>query len=618
MNELMKSASSILSQAEQDARLRTYIQPVPETPTQIADYTLTGAGSVNRFHIDTGNHSLAICESKGDDCPFKESPHFDSEVEAIAGYKKYASNLKETDSYFTNQGRLAREVKIQTNEILFGLEFELNRRANERALRLHEIASDPSLYPDGREPELRAEKINDLCFAGDFEDGTTEWHEFRHAGIGGSDAAKIMSRVSRSYLLAEKAMPFAAEEHPDEKRVASFDPDSMNAAHRGTASEQFIRRLFAEKHPELNIVAVPGSWARADKPYMHANFDGMSLDNDGSPTGIVEIKTGSTGGKTVWGDTADGLNGVPKKYKYQCLWYCRCSGLRKGTLVALIDGYDYREYRFDLDQTPELEVEAAALEGKADEFWAEVENGEVSNPFKFSIGGMSEAAYLNFASSLGAKVDTSNEPKDKAEKRAYRESQIRQGLKEIIDGKQPSPVFYGLDLETNNFRPDQGRILQMSVVRYEIGKTPELIHNLFFGVNALTLGTTGLGATSVHRITEDVLHGAPTWGQQHEKIATILDEMKGGIMVAHSANFEKSWLSLHMDGFKEAIEGGELKILDTMNISKYLQPETGKNTLESFVTSQGIPYEGAHMSDADTLMMMRAFDKWVHIFVSEE
>jgi predicted phage-related endonuclease len=104
----------------------------------------------------------------------------------------------------------------------------------------------------------------------------------------------------------------------------------------GTILEDPILELFADEHPELEIMTT-GTWANKTYPWMRANPDGLYKTADGE-WGIVEVKF-----------SRDYWTQVPQSYRAQVLWYMRVFGIRQAKLVALA-GSSYQEYDIEWDQ----------------------------------------------------------------------------------------------------------------------------------------------------------------------------------------------------------------------------------------------------------------------------
>lgn len=134
------------------------------------------------------------------------------------------------------------------------------------------------------------------------------WLNWRHEGIGSSDAAVIME-VSRfkNYddLLAEKAVPFTGEDQANEY-----------IKERGNKIEKLVRELF-EKEKDLTYSAM--SCESNQFNFMRATLDGITPDKKT----IIEIKLLSvfnpekpntkTDGYLKW-EAAKNWNVVPEEY----------------------------------------------------------------------------------------------------------------------------------------------------------------------------------------------------------------------------------------------------------------------------------------------------------------
>jgi predicted phage-related endonuclease len=98
----------------------------------------------------------------------------------------------------------------------------------------------------------------------------------------------------------------------------------------GTLVEPAIRQLYKESHPD-HVVEEVGTYAAAEASWMHANPDGICLDESGEGY-ILEIK-----------HTATYWDAVPEHYKAQVYWYMNVFKLRKA-VFAVVNAGRYKEY----------------------------------------------------------------------------------------------------------------------------------------------------------------------------------------------------------------------------------------------------------------------------------
>ena len=142
------------------------------------------------------------------------------------------------------------------------------------------------------------------------------------------------------------------------------------------------------------------------------------------------------------------------------------------------------------------------------------------------------------------------------------------------------------------------------VVRYPDGR--EVRKSYLSGLSDAQKSSDGTGAVDVHNITTDMVEGKKRFVDDVERQEELLNDLKGSVLVAHNANFEKQQLTHSLFGFHNAVKSGDIEILDTMNVCKYFVPDAPTNTNESFVTTSGGVYENAHRALDDAEMTLGA------------
>jgi putative phage-type endonuclease len=158
---------------------------------------------------------------------------------------------------------------------------------------------------------------------GNHENQSAEWYELRNRPgvISGSEIGTILGLspwTSAITLWAEKTG----------KVERSVTP---NVAMRlGTLVEPAIRQLYIESHPD-HVVQEVGTYAAAEASWMHANPDGICLDETGEGY-ILEIKH-----TAIYWDT------IPEHYKAQVFWYMNVFKLRKA-VFAVVNAGRYKEF----------------------------------------------------------------------------------------------------------------------------------------------------------------------------------------------------------------------------------------------------------------------------------
>jgi putative phage-type endonuclease len=116
----------------------------------------------------------------------------------------------------------------------------------------------------------------------ELQQGTTEWREWRHNGIGASDASTIMGEnrfKSAAQLLQEKRGP--AQDYGQNAAMA-----------RGTELEPEARRLYVAK---TDREVRPACLQSTRYDWLRASLDGLAINHDA----VVEIKCGQSAYRTT-------------------------------------------------------------------------------------------------------------------------------------------------------------------------------------------------------------------------------------------------------------------------------------------------------------------------------
>ena len=173
--------------------------------------------------------------------------------------------------------------------------------------------------------------LSNAVSLGEFESGSVEWHELRNQPgvISGSEigAALSLSPFKSAYTLWAEKCGLVPQEQIDAKR---------NVAMRvGQLVEPAILQLYREQHPAEQVITV-GTYAHKNHDWVHANPDGIGVDESGVPF-ILEIKHSAS----YW-------DGVPEHYKTQVYWYMFVFGVRKAVFAVLNAGR-YKEFEIVWD-----------------------------------------------------------------------------------------------------------------------------------------------------------------------------------------------------------------------------------------------------------------------------
>lgn len=554
----------------------------------------------------------------------EEAKKLDKNLDIAKGYTPDASGNKSTS--FVK----IREATLESRKVQEQLSAVNTKLSNYRAVTAL-AAQQAAILRENREKEnglfLSYEKdsIGSLVALGEFESGSPEWHAERRSGIGGSDVAKIM-RTDAKYGAADyRNVLLAKLGLSEDSGSEEYREDMTSAVGRGNAWEEFIRYMYADKHTDQKVAFCKTSWGGiGEYSYKHANFDGLVLDENNVPEGIIEIKTGIHTDK--WGDVKDGIFGAPENYRKQAFWYAMNAGLSWGVLVAVLDDYDYREYTFSMDD-PRVQEECLKIDEATSEFWKYVQekreelasgvNTVTTRRKGFGKTLNMKKAAETLSSYSGEDFDTVYARVREAFKNvvkvgAYTQEQIQETLTSLYAEHNPNDrktPLIGIDIETNHAAVKKGRIIETGIVRLNVDGTVETLFSSVHGLPEIALEGLGVGDTSIHRITSEMIEGVKPFDDP-EIQKEILSYLKSGVIVAHNAGFEDRFLTVNLAGYAEARDAGEISILDTKEIVTRLMLDSDSNSLESFAEDNGIPYVGAHAATTDTLMMMTALRKF--------
>lgn len=191
------------------------------------------------------------------------------------------------------------------------------------------------------------ETFNGAKLLGVFESGTSEWHEARADGIGGSEVGTLLGLnpwESPFYLWGLKTGQLPP------KVLDSF------AVKLGVALEPTILDvLLPQQYPDWEIYRT-GTYQHPTLPFLHANPDALAKVN--GEWVIVEVKTS----RNYWHET-------PPAYTAQVMHYMNILGIKRAVIVGLV-AMDWIETWVEFD-----EFEAKVIEQKATEFWKLVQEG---------------------------------------------------------------------------------------------------------------------------------------------------------------------------------------------------------------------------------------------------
>lgn len=188
--------------------------------------------------------------------------------------------------------------------------------------------------------------FNKAKLVGVFENGTSEWHEARTDGLGGSEIGVAMG-----------LSPFQSPFHLWAVKTGQVIPEPLNnwAVRFGNKFEQPILELLQEEHPDWELYTT-GTYRHPEHKFMQANPDALAKV-DGEWV-IVEVKTS----RNYWHE-------IPPSYIAQVRHYMAVMNVNRAVIVGLVN-MAWVEHWVERD-----DFEEQVLIDQATRFWKYVVDG---------------------------------------------------------------------------------------------------------------------------------------------------------------------------------------------------------------------------------------------------
>lgn len=184
--------------------------------------------------------------------------------------------------------------------------------------------------------------FHDAELLGVFSPDSTEWHEARKTGIGGSDIGTIVGVNpwdSAFALWARRTGQLS------ERQISGW------AVRFGKAFEEPILKMWQEEHPEYEVLQT-GTYRSKKHPWQLANVDALARHRATGEWLVVEVKTS----RMSW-------NNVPPMYLAQVQMYMDVLGISRAVVVGVV-GWSWEERFIEADA-----FEQEALRAAGARFW---------------------------------------------------------------------------------------------------------------------------------------------------------------------------------------------------------------------------------------------------------
>lgn len=165
-------------------------------------------------------------------------------------------------------------------------------------------------------------------------EGSVEWLNMRHAGVGGSSIMEALgfhwkSRPGDPVYMKEHELRRHWEEMGVEKctDITEVEDTMSGVFFRGHKWEPSLITRYALEN-NVRVAVSKATW-KGHHDLQVVNVDGIVLNDKGKPVGLVECKTSSREWTWKWG--------VPMHYRAQVLWYLDAFGLDWADVVVKFD-----------------------------------------------------------------------------------------------------------------------------------------------------------------------------------------------------------------------------------------------------------------------------------------
>ena len=167
-----------------------------------------------------------------------------------------------------------------------------------------------------------------------------------------------------------------------------------------------------------------------------------------------------------------------------------------------------------------------------------------------------------------------------------RTSVLIDALRDVLTCPPVDGSVIGIDLETTGLKPTRTWVVDAGWLQMDLtDPTEREIHPMrrSYGVPSTRM-TLGNPTQNLTGISADDLAGLKPLDLDPDAQNEILNALLGRRFVAHNASFENTFFKLTVDGYAEALRNRLIKIVDSRNISRWLDPYPGKkgNHLEEY------------------------------------
>lgn len=193
---------------------------------------------------------------------------------------------------------------------------------------------------------ITGETLGTATKVSEVEELSVDWHNLRRGGIGGSSLSKSLGL---HWMSSIGNLKFIEDDELDDLWINMMTDKSTEVIHANVPDHGVLLRghlwepALIARFGILNNIRVGVSKAtwEGKSPLQRINTDGLILDAQGVPEGLLECKTSSR--EWTW------EKGVPVNYKAQVLWYLQATGLKYAYVLVKFDSGTFDSFKIEAD-----------------------------------------------------------------------------------------------------------------------------------------------------------------------------------------------------------------------------------------------------------------------------
>lgn len=200
-------------------------------------------------------------------------------------------------------------------------------------------------------------------------------------------------------------------------------------------------------------------------------------------------------------------------------------------------------------------------------------------------------------------------------------------LRSLMKSRSTVGEVVGIDIETTGGSPTRDWVVDAGWLRTDLHDPEEKLYGdnrRSYGVSE-TRGQLGNPFEELTGISAESLKGKKSLAFDEDAQREILGELTSGVpFVAHNARFEDKFFMQNIEGYAEAKRAGRVKIIDSRDMSQWLDEYDGKkgNSLEQYARRWGTldpkTDKERHLGFEDSEIMLKAMGRHLRTITPQD